>query len=372
MSTELVVKSSTKLATKLGIEPGMMIETIKAMCFPTMRPENITDAQTAAFISVCATQDLNPLVAGQVYAYPTKSGGIVPVIGPDGVFKKLGERTDVSYECEVFPADVALKPTHAKATIYVEGKERPYTFTAVFSEWYVSNNPNWNTRPRHMIWLRALKQCARLVINGLPMDKEEATLAELINVTGTGDEPQPAPVERPPAKERSKRGVAAVAENPGKTDSQAADPKAGTIEVPVTPVVDPKPETATPGNPPAPVTPVEVVPQTEKPKADSKPAVTQPTDIQLEDGKEVTIPGLIVERFVTKEINKIPNSVDAVVSGSYKGQVYHLGGGGPAWQIEKPVTLRILGKKLKSGAIAGMVQSIELTAAPAADGETVE
>lgn len=182
-----LVKASTQLSVALGIEPGMMIETIKKQCFPGMNPDNVSDAQLAAFISVANNLGLNPLIPGFLYAYPSKNGGLVPVMGPDGVFKKLDEHVDsgklAGYECVVYPEDMTQPPTHAVAKIFRPNNDHPSTYTAIFKEWSVASNPNWASRPRHMLFVRALKQCARQVIHGLPFDEDERRIAEMIDVT---------------------------------------------------------------------------------------------------------------------------------------------------------------------------------------------
>lgn len=189
-------KATSLLATTLGIEPRMMVQTLKKQCFPGQHADSISDAQLAAFISVANSLRFNPLVPGMLYAYPSKNGGIVPVTGPDGMFKvldeQIGEKKLDGYECEVFPADITQKPTHAVATIWRAGNSHPSKFTAIFSEWVVSSNPNWGARPRHMLWLRAIKQCARQVIHGVPYDEDEVTIGDLKNVTPD------APPDRPP------------------------------------------------------------------------------------------------------------------------------------------------------------------------------
>lgn len=373
-----LVLASTAVAQRIGMEKGTMLETFKAQCF--RNANNVSDSQLAAFVSIANEMGVNPLLPGMLYAYPTTGGGIVPMMGPDGVYKKLMEHPSVaSWKTKVYPEDANVPPTHAETIIYLkgaagaEGEPRTIEYTAYFNEWKVGSNPNWNARPRHMLGLRSLKQAARQVIHGLPYDEDDKTIGDLINVTPAADTAAgSAAPERPPAKERSKRGVASVAENPAKTDTPATDTKGGTsapvIDVPAT-VVE------TPANPPAAEKPVEQARPTETVKQDVKPAAqvtnSTPAVVQLEDGKEVTVEGLSVERFIKKPINGIENSIEAEVKGAFTGKVYHLGGAGPAWQIENPVTLRILGKKLKSGAIAGMVQSIELTPAPAG-GETLE
>jgi hypothetical protein len=213
MSQEIVLASNA-LAQRLGVEKGHMLATIKAQCFKC-DPEKVSDTQLAAFVSIAHDMGVNPLLPGMLYAFPDGRGGIVPMMGPDGVMKKLSEMKGVTYECIVYPEDVTQPPTHATAKIYVEGKERPYTYTAVYSEWATSN---WGKKPRHWNWLRALKQCARQVIHGLPMDEEEITLGGMVNVTDTAPEPAP---ERP--KPPARRGGAAAAM--AATETPAADPK---------------------------------------------------------------------------------------------------------------------------------------------------
>lgn len=359
-----LVKASTQLATTLGIEPAMMIETIKAQCFPNMRPEQISDAQLAAFVSVANTLELNPLVPGMLYAYPQRNGGITPVTGPDGTFKKLGEMKGVTYECEVFPEDVSQKPTHAKASIYVEGKERPHTYTAIFSEWVVGANPNWSTRPRHMLWLRALKQCARQVIHGLPMDEDEVALAGLKNVT-----PEAAAADTPPertAPPPRERGVAASRAAANKksapvVDAEVVDPAPATAAQAAAPAPTPQAEAPAPAPVAAPQ-PAPVEQTTPPPAQESKPAASAtPSVTALQDGQRITLERVEIEQFVFKPINNQP-SVEARVKGAFNGTVYHLGGSqDPSWQLDKPVTVTLLGKKLKSGAVVAMVEKVEVS-----------
>jgi len=231
------VKASTQLSTFLGIETSMMLDTLKAQCFKGLRPEQVSDAQLAAFVSVCNVQKLNPLIPGMVYAYPERNGGITPIVGPDGTFKKLDEHIAEGklsgYECIVYPEDGSgAKPTHATATIFrKDAPEHPARYTAYFSEWNVSSNPNWQQKPRHMLWLRAIKQAARQVIHGLPMDADEYKLSQMLNVTESegGPEAQPEPqVERATAKER--KGVKKAQEVVVTEEQQKAAEPAKVVE----------------------------------------------------------------------------------------------------------------------------------------------
>lgn len=360
-----IVTASTQLSAFLGIEKGMMIDTIKRQCFKNLNPDQVTDAQLASFISVASQFKVNVMLPGFLYCYPERNGGIQVMIGPDLMFKLLSEHADIdSWETKVYPEDVTLPPTHAITHIYRKSSERPITYTALLSEWRVNSNPNWSSRPRHMLSIRSLKQAARQLIHGLPYDEDEKKIAEMINVT---DSAQPAP-ERPAPPPKAKRGAAAVKENP------APD---GVIETSATPVPE-TPKAATPAQPapveaPAPAAaapaPEPVAAPAPAPKPTPKPA--QATKKELKDGERGVFTCEIVE-FVGKLLNVAGTqtpSVKALVKGEFEGEIYHLNGAKAegekvicpsAWQIEHPVDIELLGvMNTRSNRVIPQVQSIK-------------
>ena len=288
MSTEIVLASES-LSQRLGVEKGHMLSTIKAQCFKGTSPDRVSDTQLAAYVQVAQALNLNPLLPGMLYAYPGRDGSITPIIGPDGVFKILSENPTVeSWECEVFPVDPNEKPTHAVCRIWVKGSERPRSFTAYFGEWCVDSNPNWKTRPRHMIWTRAIKQCARQVIHGIPFDSDEHLIAqrnndaEPVNVTGTGDNTTSlpaAPVERP--KPPARRGGARAA-----AEAQTVSPASTTTEEKASSsaaVVQAAPQ---PSEPPVSASPAPVNVQAE-PVREAQPAAQTVTPSPVGEEKKV-------------------------------------------------------------------------------------
>lgn len=193
MSSELVL-ASTQLSQRLGVEKGAMLATIKAQCFKSARPDEITDAQLAAFVSVAQAVGVNPLLPGMLYAYPERNGGIMPIVGPDGVFSMLSSNPEIegwSTKHETIDGEPACTATIKHKRL------GDITKTVFLSEWKVGNNPNWATRPRHMLEIRALKQCARQVIHGVPLDEDERSEA-LKNVThSVGATVDPSQVDGP-------------------------------------------------------------------------------------------------------------------------------------------------------------------------------
>ena len=198
-SAPVFVKASAQLASFLGIESSMMLETIKAQCFKGTPAANVSDAQLAAFVSVAAAMKLNPLLPGMLYCYPERNGGIQPMIGPDGVYMLLANNPDIVASEK---SGSAWWTEHGKdgdeetCTAYINHRGKGLIKKTIYvKEWLVSSNPNWQSRRRHMAEIRALKQCARQILHGIPMDEDERKLADMTNVTESVTTTPPPPAE---------------------------------------------------------------------------------------------------------------------------------------------------------------------------------
>lgn len=394
LSVQTAPKASDQLATFLGIEKGMMLDTLKAQCFKGKRPEEVTDAQLASFVSTANVLQVNPLVPGMLYCYPEKNGGVVPILGPDGVMKKLDEFIAsgklTGYDCEVkMGADG--RPESATASIYRKDGDKPARYTAWFSEWVVSNSPVWQQKPRHMLWLRAIKQCARQVIHGLPMDDEEYKIAQMHNVTPETEAP---PVERAPMKPRSPKGAAAVKNNEKVVDAEVVDAPAAK---PAEPVKQAEPVKEAPKTEPKSVTPEPVKeapkaePVKEAPKAAAKvesfadaaaatgaqPAanVEQRALLRADETIEVTA-SITAFKVITgtRDGKPHPYVTADIDSPELKGQVSQTDGGIgadgkplPVWQLEQPVRVKVRGKKFSNGRLANVVDAIAMAEADNAE-----
>lgn len=370
----VVPRASDQLAAFLGIEKGMMIETLKAQCFKGKRPDEVSDAQLAAFVSTANVLKVNPLVPGMLYAYPERNGGITPILGPDGTFKKLDEQIAegklAGFECDV-TCDKDGKPIKADAVIYRGGDAKPAKYTAWFSEWCVTSNPNWQTRPRHMLWVRAIKQCARQVIHGLPMDADEYEIAQMQNVTGTGDAPADV-TPRPTPKPRAKKGAAAVEENPPIDVPTTPAPQTEDPEKALFPDADAakahqaaqalKSEPKQPETTPEPAKPAES-PVTATPRAFLKDGEVLETTVEATE----IIP--FVANVAQADGSKKPTpSLKIHLKGGFVGEVMHIGGGieqdgkivpVQPWAVGKPVALKLAGKLNKTTAkVAVRVESV--------------
>ena len=313
-------RASAQLALITGMDAGVMLDVIKAQCFKG-NPANVSDGQLAAFVSIAAEMGVNPLLPGMLYAYPIQGGGIVPMMGPDGVFKKLTEHPAVeAWEVAIFPEDANAEPTHATAKIWRKGTDKPLSKTVYFKEWKISSNPNWQTRPRHMLEIRALKQCARQIIHGIPFDEDERAIMGEINVT-PGAEQAPAAEARPKGPKRESKGAASIPaekEPPKKpdnvvegafTDVPAAASKAkAKAEPEPEPKAEPKPEPE-----PEPKAPT---------KANAEPLTA------LRDGEIAVVDCTIVD--VGASIGRYKGVdtplVQVQLAGGFEGTAVHFGG----------------------------------------------
>ena len=349
------VKASTSLSMALGIESGMMIETIKAQCFKSTKPADVTDAQLAAYVSVAnALPGINPLLPGMLYAYPEKNGGITPIIGPDGIFSLLASNPDIVAQSNGGPAwytEHGVEGQDEVTTAYINHRSKGLLRKKIYvKEWVVSTNPNWNTRKKHMAEVRALKQCARQIIHGLPMDEDERKIAEMVNVTNSA-QTEPVPERPDPASlKRGKQGASAAKAEP--------TPAPQAIDVPATPVAEKKAEPV--------AAPVQEAKPVETPAA--------PTPTKLEVGDKKVFKGCIIdearyENFPNKDRSPRHGCI-AKVSGGFVGEVYDVAGGelNPdgmpdvkfEWRQKKPVTLEIEARKSASRGVLAIVVSIKV------------
>lgn len=373
-NTQVAVRprASQQLATLIGMNADAMLDTIKAQCFKTA-PGNVSDAQLAAFVSIAADMGVNPLLPGMLYAYPISGGGIVPIMGPDGIYKKLTEHPDIdSWETEVFPADVALPPTHAVTRIWRKGRDKPLAYTAVFSEWKINSNPNWNTRPRHMLALRSLKHAARQLIHGLPGDEDDRHIMNEINVT-----PGVAEAEKQAEAQQKRADAPARSSKGAKAANEAANKGAINVET-----VPPKPETPPPAQEKPAEKAAEKVP--EKPaekvaeKIDPPKTVEKPAEQSsgartgLKEGEEITVDVTVKQVYalnINKEGSPTP-SINAKVEGQFVGQVYHFGAAiksadglsaPPEWKEGSQLRLTLFGRiNKKTLSVLAEVKKLEL------------
>lgn len=142
------------MATKYSMEPQAFEATLRA----TVVPNNTTREQFAAFLVVANEYGLNPLTK-EIYAFPAKSGGIVPIVSIDGWCNLINSHP----QCDGVEFDdhvVGDKVTAITARLWRKDRSKPIVVTEYLAECQ-RNTDTWKQYPRRMLRHKALIQCAR-------------------------------------------------------------------------------------------------------------------------------------------------------------------------------------------------------------------
>ena len=171
------------MASRCNVDPAKLHQTLKSTVF-----KGATDEEMLALVVTANTYQLNPLLK-EMYAFPKKGGGIVPMVGVDGWLKIANRQENYDgMSVEVFGD--GKTPTHATCEIYLKNRAHPVKVTEYFEECRRNTDP-WNQMPRRMIRNKVMIQAIRVAfgIGGI-FDEDEATdIAGTRNVT-----PKPAAV----------------------------------------------------------------------------------------------------------------------------------------------------------------------------------
>lgn len=182
-----------ELAGDWKISPVTMINTLKATIFPQKdrndKPVVVSNEQMIAFLQVCNVYKLNPFVR-EIYAFPTKGGGIVPMVPIDGWANIINRNLnfDGLEFLDVWDGEGAKKSLiSTTCVIYRKDRSHPIKVTEYLQECYNGSKEPWKQWPARMLRHKALIQCARIAFSlaGI-FDPDEA---ERIADSGEPDKP---------------------------------------------------------------------------------------------------------------------------------------------------------------------------------------
>lgn len=182
------------MAQKFNMDPKAFEQTVRA----TVMPANHTTEQFAALMMVAKEYDLNPLTK-EIYAFPAKGGGIVPILSIDGWTNLINSNPACDgFEFD-FDHDDKGNLISCTCRMYRKDRSRPVTVTEYLSE-CVRNTEPWKMKHR-MLRHKALIQCARYAfsLSGIYDEDEGAKIAEMRDVTPAKTPPVP-PMPPSPVK----------------------------------------------------------------------------------------------------------------------------------------------------------------------------
>ena len=142
------------MANRFEMEPKNFEATLKA----TVIPANVSNEQFAAFLLVAKEYNLNPLTK-EIYAFPSKSGGIQPIVSIDGWVRIINENpkfNGLTFEDQVENGEVIS----ITCSIHRKDRALPTVVTEYLKECKGNSEP-WKKWPVRMLRHKALIQCAR-------------------------------------------------------------------------------------------------------------------------------------------------------------------------------------------------------------------
>lgn len=192
----LVAAQIIQLAEVLGlhnVDPQELKQTLIQTAFKS--DKEISDAQMGALMIVASQYKLNPWTK-EIYAFPDKNKGIIPVVGVDGWSRIINSNPNLNGIEFVFSPE-SVRPNKAKVDcptwvdciIYRKDRDRPTVVREYLDEVYrepMGANGYagpWQSHPKRFLRHKALIQCARLAFGFVGIyDQDEA---ERIQESGT-------------------------------------------------------------------------------------------------------------------------------------------------------------------------------------------
>lgn len=164
MSTALATLTS-KLAARLNMDGAgeELTDILKATAFKGPA----SDAQMTALMIVANQYGLNPWTK-EIYAFPDKNNGIVPVVGVDGWSRIINEHPQFD--------GMEFETTADSCTCVMFRKDRSHAIRVTeYMDECKRNTQPWQSHPRRMLRHKTLIQCARLAFGYTGIyDQDEA------------------------------------------------------------------------------------------------------------------------------------------------------------------------------------------------------
>jgi phage recombination protein Bet len=164
------------MAARLSVEPTKLFETLKATVF-----QKCTNEELMALVVVANEYGLNPFLK-ELYAFPAKGGGIVPIVSVDGWNKMLVREPNFNGIEFEFEHDNEGLPFSCTATVYVKNRDHPTKITEYYAECKRNTEP-WNNMPHRLLRNRTLCQASRVAFGFSGVKHEEE--ADSITIEST-------------------------------------------------------------------------------------------------------------------------------------------------------------------------------------------
>lgn len=216
-----------QMAGRLHIPQDRLIATLKATVF-----KGAKDEEFAALIIVANEYRLNPLTK-EIYAFPAKGGGIVPVVSIDGWLRIINEHPQFDGLEHEDMHDDAGNLYAIECSIWRKDRGRPVKVIEYLTECKRNTEP-WKDMPSRMLRHKATIQCARYAFgfSGIDGEQEEGGMVNVTPARDAGPPPTRAAIEQhdpdtgevfDPVDEDAEREAAMAADREGFAEMDGAD-----------------------------------------------------------------------------------------------------------------------------------------------------
>lgn len=193
----LAIKNKSPLASfanRFDVDPDVMEKTLKTTVFKLQGTEEVSNEQMIALMIVADQHHLNPFTK-EIYAFPDKSGGVVPVVGVDGWSRLINSNKNFD-GMDFRSSDNMIKiddgkscPEWMECIMYRKDRTRPVIIREYLDEVYRASfqgkNRNtgqsysidgpWQSHTKRMLRHKVMIQCARLAFGFTGIyDEDEA------------------------------------------------------------------------------------------------------------------------------------------------------------------------------------------------------
>lgn len=224
-----------RIGDKYGVDANKMLSTLTATAFRQKNDQPISNEQMMALLVVADQYNLNPFTK-EIYAFPDKNAGIVPIVGVDGWSRIINEHDafdgmDFEASDEFVEIDSHHKkcPEYITCRMYRKDRSRPVEITEYLDEVYrppfmKNDRPMigpWQSHTKRFLRHKAMIQCARLAFGFVGIfDQDEAeriVQGEVVSSERNGPSPQrteaPAVADRTLNDQQQNQVQAAIEEN---------------------------------------------------------------------------------------------------------------------------------------------------------------
>ena len=165
MSTALAALTGTMASRfSLGDNGAELLSSLKQTAFKGQ----VSDSQMMALLVVANQYGLNPWTK-EIYAFPDRQNGIVPVVGVDGWSRIINNHPE--FDGMEFDQD----EESCTCSIFRKDRSRPIRVTEWMEECKREGVGPWKSHPRRMLRHKSMIQCSRIAFGfGGIFDQDEA------------------------------------------------------------------------------------------------------------------------------------------------------------------------------------------------------